>query len=368
MRRDDHGNTEVRKHGKRECVRFLPKPGRHSGFPFRDCIPFLLLLCASASWGQATVKQIDYHGWNGCWEISNPLVRVVVVPQIGGRIMEYSLGGENALWQNVDELGKVTGDDLGKTWRNYGGYKAWNAPQSKWSTTNRDFHYDSAPAQVEPLADQSGVRVTTAPIGHLGYQLIREVVLSDSTSRVRITERMRNISNHDITWGVWDVTQVNAPCWIAFPLNANSSYPQGWNVLYPPGRPVQQIKRVGNIGIAQYDNRTEKWATDAMGGWMAYIKDQLAYTKHWSTRLVDVTYPDGGCDAAFYTCSKDYFGGYAEMQVMGPITKLAPGEESTLVEDWFLTRLNQSAKDESDVISRLKMLQIRGMLPRGLKL
>lgn len=331
-------------------------------------IPFLLFFfCATAAWSQAAVKKIDYQGWKDCWEISNPVVRLVVVPQIGGRIMEYSLEGENAFWQNESELGKVTGNDVGKSWHNYGGYKAWNAPESRWAPVDRDYFYDSMPAQVEPLSDGSGVRVTTAPIPHLGYQFTRDIVLADTTSRVRLIERMRNVTDHEISWSVWDVTQVRVPCWIAFPLSGKSDFPQGCNVIIPQNMPLKQTKRYNNIGILQYDNLTENWSTDAKGGWMAYIKGQLAYTKHWATRMVGVTYPDGGCDAAFYTCSKDYFGGYAEMEVMGPMVTLKAGEETELVEDWFLTRLNQGAKDVPDVIARLKLLQKRGLLPRGLE-
>jgi|GEM_PF-3049537 len=333
----------------------------------RDCIPHVLLLCASAAWGQATVKQIDYNGWAGCYEISNPEVRLVVVPQIGGRIMEYSIDGENAIWQNEAEFGKTSGPDIGRTWRNYGGHKAWNAPESRWRATDRDYYYDSQPAQVEVLPDGHGVRVTTAPIEHLGYKFVRDVVLSDYTSRVRVTERMVNISNRDITWSVWGVTQVKTPCWIAFPLKENSNFDDGWNVICPLGKKLTQIERVGNLGILKYDDVTENWETDAKAGWMAYIRGQLAFTKHWATRLVDVTYPDGGCDAAFYTCNTNYLGGYAEMEVMGPIVTLKPGEETALVEDWFLTRLNQSAKDSADVIERLKLLQKRGLLSRAIK-
>jgi len=334
-------------------------------------ITMLCVFAASAAGGQVTVKKIDYNGWNDCWELSNPVVRLVVVPQIGGRIMEYSIDGDNALWQNEKELGKVSGADVGRTWRNYGGHKAWNAPQSKWRTTDRDYYYDSMPAQIVPLSQpnggMAGVRVVCAPIKHLGYQIVRDIELSQTTSRVRVTERMRNISDHDISWSVWGVTQVKVPCWIAFPVNRDSKFEDGWNVLYPPATKLTQIRRVGGIGIMRYNNATENWATDAMAGWMAYLKGQLAYTKHWATRLVGVTYPDDGCDAAFYTCRSDSFGGYAEMEVMGPVVTLKPGEETTLVEDWFLTRLNQSAKDESDVIERLKLLQKRGLLSRGIR-
>lgn len=365
MRFSYHESTKRRK----------PEMGILSGFLAfgisRLCsltVPTLLLLAmilaTGVAWPQAVVKKIDYQGWKDCFEISNPLVRLVIVPQIGGRIMEYSLDGENAFWQNPDEIGKLTGDDVGRTWRNYGGYKAWNAPQSRW---HEDNFYDSMPAAVEPLPDQRGVRITTAPITHLGFQFIRDVILSDATSRVRIVERMRNVSDKDIEWSVWEVTQVNVPCWIAFPMKEKSAFPQRWNVLYPRNGPIRQIKVVGNIGIMQYNNLTENWSTDAMGGWMAYMKGQLAYTKHWSTRIVGITYPDGGCDAAFFTCTNKNDRGYAEMEVMGPIFKLKPGEQTELVEDWFLTRLNQSAKDIPDVFERLKLLQKRGLLPRGVK-
>ncbi len=361
MTRGDHGSTEGRKHGRERDV-------GHSVYRcFRVCLVLLLILITVPAWSQVSVKRIDYEGWKDCWEIRNSVVRLVVVPQIGGRIMEYSLGGENALWQNEDELGKLTGDDAGKVWRNYGGYKAWNAPESRWQQANPDFTYDSLPAQAEPLPDGHGLRVTTSPIPHLGYQFTRDIILADTTSRVRLIERMRNISDHDITWSVWDVTQVRVPCWIAFPLSNKSAFPQACNVLTPKGGALKQMLRRGDIGVLRYDNLTENWTTDAMAGWMAYIRNQLAYTKHWATRKVGVTYPDGGSDAAFYTCSKDQFGGYAEMEVMGPLVTLRPGEETQLTEDWFLSRLNQSAKDIPDVISRLKLLQKRGVLPRALK-
>ncbi len=323
----------------------------------------LIFCVAGVALGQVNVRKIDYEGWDGCYEISNPLVRLVVVPQIGGRVMEYSLNGQDAFWQNQSELGKITGDDVGKTWRNYGGYKAWHAPQTEW----RDYFYDSLPAEVETLSDGRGVRITTSPVKHLGYQFIRDIVLSDSTTRVRLIERMKNVSDKDIEWGVWGVAQVKVPCWIIFPLNPKSAFNNGWKVLYPAGGSIEQVQVVNGLGILKFDNKVENFATDAKAGWMVYIRDQLAFVKRWANRMVDVTYP-GGCDAAFFTCGTNREGGYAEMEVMTPVVKLKPGEETELIEDWFLSRLNQSAKDIPDVLARLELLQKRGVLPRGLKL
>lgn len=327
----------------------------------------LLLAAASAASAQVKVRTIDYEGWSDCYELTNPLARLVIVPQIGGRIMEYSIGGKNVMWLNEGELGKTSGDDIGKKWRNYGGYKAWNAPESKWQEPYIDYFYDSMPAKVEVLTNGSGVRVTTSPLLHRGLQFVRDIILSDNTSRVRLVERMKNVSDVEIEWSIWDVTQVKVPCWIVFPINPDSVFGRGWHVLHPKGGEIKQVRVFNDIGIMRYDNRVENWETDARGGWMAYLNNDLAYTKRWAVRLVGVTYPDGGCDSAFYSCKTDYAGGYSEMEVLGPLVKLKPGEETELVEDWFLSELEESADDVPAVMARMRSLQDRGMLPRGVQ-
>jgi len=336
----------------------------------------LLALCAGSAAGKASISRIDYKGWKGCWELSNSLVKLVVVPQIGGRIMEYSVGGENVLWQNRAELGVVEPSDLGKKWHNYGGYKAWNAPQQRWRAPDYDNYYDYAPAEVETIhtghgdkeEEMVGIRVVTSPISHLGFQFERYIYLSERTSRVRIVERMRNVSDRGIEWSIWDVTQVNAPCWIAFPLHITDDYPKGWRRLlgseYPDPR---QVTAVGNVGILKYAGAIDKIGNGSPDGWMVYIKDRVAYVKQWSVRTVDAVYPDGGCNLEIFTADKA-MGGYVEMEVLGPIVKLKPGETTQLVEDWFLSRLNGSAADRDDVIERLKLLQRRGLLPRSVRL
>jgi hypothetical protein len=346
------------------------QPMRRAALP-RLAVVLVALACACPSLGKATVSKIDYEGWKCCWELANPLVRVVVVPQIGGRIMEYSLLGENVIWRNPAELGVVMPSDLGKKWHNYGGYKAWNAPQARWRAPDYDNFYDYAPAKAEPISSTGdgeqmvGVRVTTAPIPHLGFQFIRDVFLSDRTSRVRIIETMRNVSNREIEWSIWDVTQVKAPCWIAFPLHVTKHCPDGWRRLLGPEYPdPHSVTALGKIGVMRYSGALDKAGTPSPDGWIVYIKDQLAYVKQWGVRTVDAEYPDFGCSAQAFTADKA-MGGYAEIEVLGPMVKLKPGETASLTQDWFLSRLNQSASDPADVIERLRLLRRRGLLPRS---
>jgi hypothetical protein len=338
----------------------------------------LIALCACSAAGKTSIARIDYKGWKGCWELSNSVVKLIVVPQIGGRIMEYSIGSENVLWQNKAELGIVKSSDLGKKWHNYGGYKAWNAPQQRWRAPDYDNYYDYAPAKVEMVRTGQGceereekmvgIRITTSPISHLGFRFERDIYLSERTSRVRIIERMRNISDSEIEWSIWDVTQVNAPCWIAFPLHITNDDPQGWRRLLGPEYPdPHQVTALGNVGILKYAGAIDKIGSSSPEGWMVYIKDRVAYIKQWSVRTVDAVYPDGGCNLEIFTADKA-MGGYVEMEVLGPIVKLKPGETAQLVEDWFLSRLNGSAAAPDDVMERLKLLQRRGLLPRSVRL
>lgn len=332
----------------------------------------LIFACACPVFAKAMIQKINYKGWENSYELSNPLVKLVVVPEIGGRIMEYSINGENVIWQNPKELGNVDHGHIGKAWHNYGGYKAWNAPQAKWRFPDNDNFYDFAPASAEiiesPEPGMIGIRISCRPIKHLGFQFVREIYLSETTSRVRIVETMKNVSDSEIEWSPWEVTQVNAPCWIAFPVD-NSKFPLGWAIQAPEGKDMKQTTRIGNIGILEYKNAVDKVGIDSLGGWMAYLKGTLGYVKQWSVHTSRSDYPDDGCNAEVFTAAKAFlgYGGYVEMEVLGPVVKLKPGEQTQLIEDWFLTKVNQSASSTSDMIERLKLLQKRGLLPRSVK-
>lgn len=324
-------------------------------------------LACSAS-AKATIKRVDYKGWKDCYEMSNPLVRLVIVPQIGGRIMEYSTFGENVIWQNQDELGVVKSSDIGKKWHNYGGYKAWNSPQSKWIFPNLDNFYDYASAKVEVIpGDNAGIRVSCTPIKHLGFQYVREIYLDDDTSHVRIVETMKNIVDREIEWGAWEVTQVNAPCKLAFPMNENSRFPLGWAIQHYEGKDMKQVTRFGNIGVMEYTGVVDKIGTDATDGWLVYMNDKLGYVKRWNVAPSD-TYPDGGCNTEIFTGNETIAGVYVEMEVLGPVLKLKPGEQTQLIEDWYLTKLDKGPKNASDVVAGLKVMKNQGLLPRSVRI
>ena len=78
------------------------------------------------------VEAVDFHGWQAM-ALRNGRVEVVVVPAIG-RIMSLAFAGDGGafdpLWRHGQLGPSLPPDENG--WINFGGDKAWPAPQADW--------------------------------------------------------------------------------------------------------------------------------------------------------------------------------------------------------------------------------------------
>ena len=50
------------------------------------------------------VEEVPFKGWDGVY-LSNGLIKAVCVPEIGGRLMQFSLGPQDYLFMNPELLG-----------------------------------------------------------------------------------------------------------------------------------------------------------------------------------------------------------------------------------------------------------------------
>src|SRR5262245_24775814 len=64
-----------------------------------------MLALAVAATPTCQVKAIDFHGWKA-HEISNPWVRLTIVPQLGGRLMQVTFGDHDFLFVNEQLQGQ----------------------------------------------------------------------------------------------------------------------------------------------------------------------------------------------------------------------------------------------------------------------
>ncbi len=300
-------------------------------------------------------SEVKYQGWNAL-RLSNGIITVVAVPDIGGRVMEYKLKAHPFLWVNPAEFGKLHGPpqtEAERTWHNYGGYKAWPAPQERWhgppDPLGSALDGGRWKGEIGPREPgRASIRlVSPADANVTGLQITREVILHGDSTRLTVRETFKNVGDKPITWSVWDVTQVpgslgkgakfSPDARVYFPLNPASKFGQGYYDMLDGGSD-QWLKDVapGIMGV-KYLNKTGKIGADSAAGWITYVDEQHDYTyaKRFKVER-GAEYPDKGATVEVYTSGGDT--SYMEVEVLSPLRVLKPAETFSFTVDWYAAR------------------------------
>ena len=76
-----------------------------------------------------TVQPANYDGWKA-EQLSNRWVKLMIVPQLGGRLMQVTFDDHDYLYVNDQLKGKINPPDTEHhRWYNYGGDKIWPMPE-----------------------------------------------------------------------------------------------------------------------------------------------------------------------------------------------------------------------------------------------
>lgn len=299
------------------------------------------------------VTTVEYHGWQAV-RMSNGLVTLVAVPDIGGRIMEYKLGGHPFLWTNPEEYGRTyqpPRSESERVWHNFGGYKVWPAPQSEWGGPGDPVGsaLDSGKwtAQIVKANGQVGEILLTSPPDPnvTGLQNTRRIRLFSGGTRVEVAETFANVSDHDIRWSIWDVTQVpgslsstsqaDKESRVYLPLNPNSKMKGGYiKLIDDPGADAQwEVLEDYGLMRVSYLGKTGKIGADSVAGWIAHVDEihNMAYIKRFDVAPLN-EYPDQGCTVQVYTSGTHP---YIEVEVLSELVRLKPGESYTVTREWF---------------------------------
>ena len=149
------------------------------------------------------VEQISYRGWNSAWRFSNGTVDLIVLADVGPRIVRYGFcGGDNILHEVSSEAGMTNGGEF----HLYGGHRLW-----VWPEVARTYFPDNRPVAVNKQGD--AVRFTSpiedsSPGTRLQKQI--EVSLEGKGSRVRIEHTIVNHGTATTELAVWCPTMMCA--------------------------------------------------------------------------------------------------------------------------------------------------------------
>jgi hypothetical protein len=279
-----------------------------------------------------SVERVFYHGWPGCYLISNGSVEATIVPAIG-RIMQLRLAGEpdGAFWENRALDGQLH-DAASNEWMNFGGDKCWPAPQAAWSGyQGRDWPpppaFDARPH--EAVAGARGV-VLTSPIDPgLGIQVVRRVELDEGQPVMRIETEYRKLAGGPVRVGVWTITQLGHPERVCVLLPAESKFEAGYLRLLA-AKPAELQIDGRYLSLRRHPGQCVKVGTDG---------SSLAWVGPNSVLRIDAQagpgeYPDGGCVTEVYTNPNPLE--YVELETLGPMSTMNVGNRIAQTTEYTL--------------------------------
>jgi hypothetical protein len=311
-----------------------------------------------------TVTRDDYRGWRAI-RLANGILDLFVVPEIGGRVIQFQLGGSDLFYVNARHAGRVyrpqeNNSDSG--WKNYGGSKVWPAPQG-WSSDAEwpgppDPVLDGGTYSCEIVEDRPGtvaVRLESAPDEYTGLTFVRVIRIFQNSATVEVRHTMRNTSARPVRWAIWQVTQQAAndslsifvPAPACRQIYGDSAYK---DVSFDPDTGVCRL---------HYQDQVAKFTVRPEHGWLATLDSRRGVALVETFHLFPASpYPDDAPiefwvnGRGFVTIHKDRIDmerdpngcdALVETEVLSPLVRLEPGEEYGFRTYWKGTSIQADA-------------------------
>jgi hypothetical protein len=265
----------------------------------------------------------------------NSSTEVVLEPNCGGRVLEYSLNGRNALFADPAQDGwtekTLKSSDLCGGRFDIGPEKIAKSHPALWMGRWK-----------AEITGPRAARLTSPEDPSTGLRLGREFRLDEKTSHLRCTQTMTNASADSVRACYWSRTLAEGGGIALVPLTPGSRFPKGY-VVYEPAsgpkylnfRPDDHPSTRVRDGFLEIIDAPPfpKYGIDTFAGWLGYItRSDLLFVKRFPV------YPERvyGEVTSYTVCIwyKDTV--RTELEPIGPWEWLAPGRSSSFTEDWWL--------------------------------
>jgi hypothetical protein len=272
------------------------------------------------------IEKVPFLGWQEAYRLSLGEAAMVVVTEIGPRILSLSAGGgPNLLF--VDE--GLAGQQGGAEWVNYGGHRIWVSPE-----TASTYAPDNGRCEVEVSDD--GLTALSPVEPRTGLR--KRLTIAAQGRRFVVEQGVLNTVATVYTGAVWALTCVAPGGVIAFPWGRGGDnwdlkkvvYWKKWIAVgtdvnsqqWQPGPDLFKVVPTGEVG---------KVGTNSPEGWIALCREDATFVKahRW---VSGARYPDEDCSMQIYTCPQ-----LVEMETLSPLTTFWPGEEVAHREIWTVT-------------------------------
>lgn len=278
-----------------------------------------------AATGPLVVEQGILRGWRGL-KLSANGFEMFVATDVGPRILGFNLAGRDNLLQVYEDGDAGLAPDA---WHPVGGHRLWHAPEE----IPRTYWPDNVP--VESVVDGNAVEFLQPVEGTT--RLRKSLRVEFAGNFVRVAHRIENLNPWAIEAAPWALSIVAQGGRAIFPHEEYRPHPEHllparplvlwhytdmsdprwtWGKKYIQLRHDPALESKQKLGML---NRQE---------WCAYACGDQLFVKRFA-HAAGATYPDFQCNCETYVC-----GQFLELESLGPLEKIEPGEQVEHVEIW----------------------------------
>jgi len=297
----------------------------------------LILLLFEVTQLSAQVKKISYRGWTDCYRISNNQCEVIIGASCGGRVLFFSMNGENILYENKLQDGKTL-----KNWEkerfdpDAGRFDL--GPERKTQSIHAQTWMGKWKAEI---IDSLTLRLTSVNDTLFGLRNIREFRLNGDSAVLCITEKAINITNKPLTRHFWGRTLVKPGGTLFLPVNPQSRFEYGWGrFLWNPDRIKSSSAIDDRINVQprifkfHAVGKTIKGGTDATDGYIAYALDSIVFLKRFKVSAHQDYSGSSHMTGIFFSNGK-----FCELEPCSPTYSVESGDSIKFTEQWELKSL-----------------------------
>ncbi len=302
---------------------------------------FILGLFSTISAINPISKIISSHGYDNCIELSNAVCRVVLEPNLGGRVLVYEIDGKNVLYIDPKQNGlKYTTEEI----------------ETVPGIQPCAGRFDIGPEQIKPntklfwqgqwtaeITGKQSARMTSQVDKTTGIQVIRDFKLDAKSSKLKITQTILNNGTQPQKLCFWSRTFASGGGICIVPLSTPNRFPKGF-ISYGDAS-VMKYKPEAEENIQVNDKYflllgptvALKYVFDSDKGWLGYIsKDNLLFVKRYEYKK-NREYGEMTASPLSVYYKQEIL---AELEPIGPWQLIQPKSNASYSETWDLLPYN----------------------------
>ncbi|MEW5976904.1 MAG: hypothetical protein AB1898_13955 [Acidobacteriota bacterium] len=297
------------------------------------------------------MEKIEFLGLPNCYRLSNGEVDAIVTTDAGPRILRYGFEKQENILAELPDLVMETA--LG-TWRPYGGHRLWHSPEQM----PRTYAPDNSPIH-HVIQDPYAIRLRQPVEPQTGIEKELEISLASSGTALSILHRLTNRNLWTVELAPWAITIMAGGGTTILPQEPYRSHDEVllparpfvlWHYTDLSDRRWTVGKKFIRLATAEAAMEPQKAGILNKQGWSAYSLNDALFVKRFPY-VEGATYPDYNCNNETYTA-----GLFMEIETLGPLTALKPGDSVEHLERWYLFRDFETGAAETSLEASLRPL------------